>query len=45
MITKRAHYVQGPIECLNAIESMLTDGDGDSDGTMDHCRAQVVNYV
>ena len=28
-ITKPKHHTQGPIECLDAIESMLTSGDDD----------------
>ena len=44
-ITKPPHYTQGPIECLDAIDSMLTgDGDG-SDGALDFYRAQVVKYL
>ena len=42
-ITKPKHYTQGPIECLDAIESMLT-GDR-SDGAVDFYRAQVVKYL
>ena len=37
------HYTQGPIECLDAIDSMLT-GD-DDDGAVDFYRAQDVKYL
>ena len=43
-ITKAPHYTQGPIECLDAIDSMLTGDDGD-DGAVDFYRAQVVKYL
>jgi len=42
-ITKPPHYTQGPIECRDAIDSMLT-GDG-SGGAVDFYRAQVVKYL
>ena len=41
-ITKAPHYTQGPIECLDAIASMLTGGSG---GAIDFYRAQVVKYL
>ena len=43
-ITKPKHYTQGPIECLDAIDSMLTGGDDDGDA-VDFYRAQVVKYL
>ena len=42
-ITKPSHYTQGPIECKDAIYSMLT-GDG-SGGAVNFYRAQVVKYL
>ena len=42
-ITKPKHYIQGPIECLDAIDSMLT-GDGGG-GVVDFYRAQIVQYL
>ena len=39
-ITKPSHYTQGPIECLDAIDYMLT-----GDGAVDFYRAQVVKYL
>ena len=41
-ITKPKHYTQRPIECLDAIDSMLTGG---GDGAVDFYRAQVVKYL
>ncbi len=39
-IIKPKHYTQGPIECLDAIESMLT-----GDGAVDFYRTQVVKCL
>ena len=43
-ITKPPHYTQGPIECLDVIDSMLT-GDRSDGGAVDFYRAQVVKYL
>jgi|TARA_R110000822_G_scaffold300834_3_gene424381 hypothetical protein len=38
-VTKPKHYTQGPVECIDAIDSML-----DQKSQIDFCRAQVLKY-
>ena len=39
-IRKPRHYTQGPIECIDAIESMIGE-----ESAIDYCRAQAVKYL
>jgi hypothetical protein len=41
-IRKPRHYTQGPIEFIDAIESMLSQSSGDP---VDFCRGQAVKYL
>ena len=42
-VTKPPHYTHGPLECRDAIESMLAGGGGG--GVVDFYRAQIVQYI